>query len=104
MNEEIKYLSVDELEEVSGGATTNGLVIGNSYTTFVKTGYLALRSAMAYDAKNEIGPLWNGSLVSVQANPIGDYVWVYVLSAAKGAWGVDVTGKSGYVNRKYLQA
>lgn len=92
-----------ELNEVSGGVNYPfELIVGRNYTTYVKTGYLALRRDTCYDPKNEIGPLWNGSLVTVQGQPIGNYVLVYVVNATKGDWGVNVTGMSGYVNWTYL--
>ena len=63
-----------------------------AYTVCVSKGYLALRSAPAYDASNELGALYTGDVVQVQ-NPDGAaYWWVYSPRL----------GLSGYVNRSYL--
>lgn len=62
-------------------------------TVSVKSGYLALRKAKAYDDSNEIGQLHTGDTVEVQDSS-GDTYW-YVYSSK--------LGKSGYVNKNYLQ-
>ena len=63
-----------------------------SRTVKVSSGYLALRSAKAYDSSNEIGELYTGDVVTVQDSSDSTYWFVY---SAK-------LGKSGYVNCKYL--
>lgn len=62
-------------------------------TVKVKSGYLALRNAKAYDDSNEIGQLYTGDTVEVKDSS-GDTYW-YVYSSK--------LGKSGYVNKNYLQ-
>ena len=66
--------------------------VGDTYTVRVESGYLALRTAKAFDYNNEIGKLYTGEVV--QAVDISDpqYWWVYAPSL----------GKYGYVNRDYL--
>ena len=71
-------------------ATTPG--VNDAYTVCVPSGYLALRSAMAYDSRNEIGALYNGDIVCFQS--VGNSTYWYVYSPK--------LGKSGYVNCKYL--
>lgn len=62
-------------------------------TVKVKSGYLALRNAKAYDDKNEIGQLNTGDTVQVQDSSDSTYWYVYSSKL----------GKSGYVNKNYLQ-
>ena len=82
----------------SGYVTRNYLVAqggytgGSSYTVSVSSGYLALRTAKAYDSSNEIGELYSGDTVQVQDSSDGTYWYVYAPKL----------GKSGYVNRNYL--
>nr|WP_294658018.1 hypothetical protein [uncultured Blautia sp.] len=80
----------------SGYVNKNYLVGGASastnYTVSVSSGYLALRSAKAYDEKNEIGSLYSGDTVQVQDTSDSTYWYVYAPKL----------NKSGYVNRNYL--
>ena len=80
----------------SGYVNKNYLVGGasasTSYTVSVSSGYLALRSAKAYDEKNEIGSLYSGDTVQVQDTSDSTYWYVYAPKL----------NKSGYVNRNYL--
>ena len=62
-------------------------------TVSVQSGYLALRNAKAYDDANEIGQLNNGDTVQVQDSSGSTYWYVYSSRL----------GKSGYVNKNYLQ-
>ena len=62
------------------------------WTVSVSSGYLALRTAMAFDSANEIGQLYSGSIVEVQSKPSADYWYVYAPSL----------GMYGYVNCNYL--
>ena len=73
---------------VGGGSYTGG----SSYTVSVSSGYLALRTAKAYDSSNEIGELYSGDTVQVQDSSDGTYWYVYAPKL----------GKSGYVNKNYL--
>ena len=72
-----------------GGAVSTG---GASYTVSVVKGYLALRTAKAYDSSNEIGELYSGDTVQVQDTSDNTYWYVYSPKL----------NKSGYVNRNYL--
>lgn len=62
-------------------------------TVKVKSGYLALRNAKAYDDANEIGQLNTGDTVQVQDSSGSTYWYVYSSRL----------NKSGYVNKNYLQ-
>ncbi len=64
----------------------------NTYTVSVASGYLALRTAKAYDASNEIGELYTGDTVEV--SDYSDSAYWYVYSPK--------LGKNGYVNKNYL--
>ena len=66
---------------------------GQEYTVKVQKGYLALRTAMAYDASNEIGELYTGDKVQVQNSSDSTYWYVYSPKL----------NKYGYVNRNYLE-
>ena len=74
------------------GAGTGTSTGGNNYTVSVSKGYLALRTARAYDDKNEIGELYSGDTVQVQDSSDSTYWYVYAPKL----------NKSGYVNRNYL--
>lgn len=60
-------------------------------TVRVKSGYLALRKAMAFNSKNEIGKLYTGNKVQV-IKSYGSYTYVYA----------PTLGKYGYVNSSYI--
>lgn len=62
-------------------------------TVKVTSGYLALRSEMAYDDANEIGRLNNGDIVQIADSSDSTYWYVYS----------ERLGKYGYVNKNYLQ-
>ncbi len=81
------YVNKDYLVKDSAAAATV------TKTVKVKSGYLALRSAKAYDDSNEIGQLNNGDTVQVQDSSGSTYWYVYSKRL----------GKSGYVNKNYLQ-
>ena len=74
------------------GASPAPAPSGETYTVSVATGYLALRTAKAYDYSNEIGKLYSGQTVTVTDKSDPTYWWVYA----------PTLGKSGYVNRNYL--
>lgn len=63
-----------------------------SWTVSVDKGYLALRSAKSYDAKNEIGELYTGDTVEVLDSSDSTYWYVYSPKH----------DKNGYVNKDYL--
>ena len=65
---------------------------GSYYTVSVASGYLALRNAMAYDSRNEIGKLYNGDTVEFISVGNSDYWWVYSPKY----------NMNGYVNCNYL--
>lgn len=75
-----------------GGGALSPVPVSDTYKVSVATGYLALRSAKAYDYKNEIGELYTGDTVQVLNRDSSDYWYVYSPKL----------DKSGYVNRKYL--
>ncbi len=77
----------------SGSSSSSSSSSGTTYTVSVATGYLALRTAMAYDSRNEIGAMYSGETVQVQNTNTGTEYW-YVYSPK--------LGKSGYCNSKYL--
>ena len=82
------YVNKDYL---SGGTAT----YSNTYptkTVSVATGYLALRSAKAYDTSNEIGQLYSGETVQVIDSTDAQYWYVYSTKL----------GRYGYVNKDYL--
>ena len=62
---------------------------GTMYSVSVSKGYLALRTAKAYDSSNEIGELYTGDTVEVMDTSDNTYWYVY---SAK-------LEKSGYVYR-----
>ena len=64
-----------------------------TYTVSVASGYLALRTAPAYDDRNEIGELYSGDTVQViDTTSNSTYWWVYSSKY----------GREGYVNKNYL--
>ncbi|MBR3315375.1 MAG: hypothetical protein IKG18_14710 [Atopobiaceae bacterium] len=65
---------------------------GTSYNVCVASGYLALRTAPAYDEANEIGELYNCDTVNFIRSYNSDYWWVYSPKY----------GREGYVNCNYL--
>lgn len=73
-------------------AALSGKAAGTIYRVTVSSGYLALRSAKAFDASNEIGRLYSGDTVEVSDSSDSTYWYVY---SAK-------LGKYGYVNKNYL--
>lgn len=66
--------------------------IGSSWTVRVDSGYLALRTAKAYDYANEIGALYSGEIVQLLDTRDSQYWYVYSPKL----------GRSGYVNKDYL--
>lgn len=81
---------------LTASATTASGTTSTATTTYktvsVKTGYLALRTAKAYDTKNEIGCLYSGDQVQVVDTSDATYWYVYA----------PTLGKYGYVNCNYL--
>ena len=68
------------------------VMASDTYQVGVSKGYLALRSAMAYDSSNEIGELYSGDTVEVTEYTTSDYWYVYSPKL----------NRSGYVNNDYL--
>ncbi len=83
------YVNKDYL---TGGGAITPVPAGDTYKVSVATGYLALRTAMAYDYRNEIGELYTGDTVKVLDKTSSEYWYVYSPKL----------DKSGYVNCKYL--
>ena len=77
---------------VSVPCSSQIVMASDTYQVGVSKGYLALRSAMAYDSSNEIGELYSGDTVEVTEYTNGDYWYVY--SPKYDCW--------GYVNNDYL--
>lgn len=94
MAEEFKKVNEEELAEVAGGVDGNHGSFYGPWRTVrnLKKGWLALRTAPAYDYSNEIGHLYNGDDVQIRGNSVGDYTWVYSPKL----------NKSGYVNRNFI--
>lgn len=81
--------------EEYGYVNRNYLVASDcDWTVRVDSGYLALRSARAFDRSNEIGKLYTGDTVKVQDSSDSTYWYVYSATIAK----------SGYVDKDYLEA
>ena len=88
-------MSVVNKDYLIGGSSSTqdyGATSTNTWTVKVAKGYLALRSAKAYDSRNEIGQLHTGDTVQVTDSSDATYWYVYAPSLEK----------SGYVNRNYL--
>lgn len=81
----------DECGYVDKNFLASSIPTYGDYRVKVDTGYLALRSAPAYDSDNEIGKLNTGDTVNVQEKR-GQYWWVYSPKY----------DKEGYVNSDYL--
>ena len=64
----------------------------DTYTVRVETGYLALRTAQAYDYRNEIGKLYTGDTVEIIDTSDPTYWYVYAPKL----------NNYGYVNKDYL--
>ena len=85
------YVNKDYL--VSSQPSTGGGGSSAVYKTVsVDSGYLALRTAKAFDSSNEIGKLYTGDTVQVKDTSDSQYWLVYAPSL----------GKTGYVNKDYL--
>lgn len=76
------------------GYVNKDYLVGTTFewTVRVETGYLALRTAKAYDAANEIGKLYTGDTVQIDDDSDPAYWYVYSPKL----------GKFGYVNKDYL--
>ena len=77
---------------VSVPCSSQTVMASDTYQVGVSKGYLALRSAMAYDSSNEIGELYSGDTVEVTEYTTSDYWYVYSPKL----------NRSGYVNNDYL--
>ena len=87
------YVNGNYLIGYSGGSSSgSSYTDGTMYHVSVASGYLALRTAMAFDSSNEIGALYNGDVVYYVCP--GNSTYIYVYSPKYGT--------CGYVNRNYL--
>lgn len=86
------YVNKDYLYYSGDTAASAQSSSGNSRTVSVAKGYLALRSAKAYDSSNEIGQLYSGDTVQLIDTSDSQYWYVYSQKL----------GKNGYVNKDYL--
>lgn len=120
MAEEIRKMGEEELEDITGGAT--GLAggrygepmqditgdqgmhtsSGGNWKTVagIQVGYLALRTAAAYDDSNIIGQLQNGDIVQIVGDSVAtgnsyDPFYSFVYSPKLDA--------RGYVNSNFLR-
>lgn len=88
------YVNSDYLVTSNPGYTT-----ANDYSVWsvkVNSGYLALRSAPAYNSANEIGKLYTGNTVYVYSYSYANFsdTYWYVYSPSLGMW--------GYVDSNYI--
>lgn len=88
------------LEKVAGGndGLTTRKVAG------LKTGFLALRSDAEYDAKNELGTLYNGDYVYSTERYCGVYVYVYAECKKDTTYDRPAYSGYGWVNSNFLTA
>ena len=77
---------------VSVPCSSQTVMASDTYQVGVSKGYLALRSAKAYDSSNEIGQLYSGDTVQLIDTSDSQYWYVYSQKL----------GKNGYVNKDYL--
>ncbi|MBP3876270.1 MAG: hypothetical protein J6E41_11305 [Lachnospiraceae bacterium] len=105
MDNEIKKMNDEELNEIAGGKNAladskhpehHSAPAGTRTVTGLQSGWLALRNAPAYNANNEVGHLYNGDVVTVTGGTSYEgntpYVWVYS----------DKLKMSGWVNATFL--
>lgn len=89
------YVNKDYLTDISTTAVSSSstaIYYQSIKIVSVESGYLALRTAPAYDYSNEIGKLYTGDVVYVISYSSSDYWWVYS----------PLLGEQGYVNCHYL--
>ena len=86
------YVNKDYLYYSGDTAASAQSSSGDSRTVSIAKGYLALRSAKAYDSSNEIGQLYSGDTVQLIDTSDSQYWYVYSQKL----------GKNGYVNKDYL--
>ena len=77
---------------VSVPCSSQIVMASDTYQVSVSKGYLALRSAKAYDSSNEIGQLYSGETVQLVDTTDAQYWYVYSTKL----------GRYGYVNKDYL--
>ena len=89
---EMKKLDDLDLGKVSGGVNSASDTSWKWVTANVDKDYLALRSAPAYDSRNEISRLVSGTAFQILPDKKdGDYVYAYF------------NGDEGWVNSKYIK-
>ena len=92
------YGYVDSRYLIRESSSDHNYTTGSSYSSYSKktvhvdSGYLALRTAKAYDDSNIIGKLNTGDTVDVIDSSDSGYWWVYSPKL----------GMNGYVNKDYL--
>ena len=83
---DMNKINGQKLEQVTGGAAASA----GSWKWVTVTGtknYLAIRNAAAYDEKNEIGKLYNGTKIQIRPDVrSGAYVWAYASSINREGW------------------
>ena len=91
---EINKINEQELEQVAGGNDGSSPGKWKWVTVTGTKHYLAIRNAAAYDEKNEIGKIYNGTQIQIRPDVRnGAFVWAH-------ASNID---KEGWVNANYVQ-
>ena len=84
---EINKINEQELEQVAGGNDGSSPGKWKWVTVTGTKHYLAIRNAAAYDEKNEIGKIYNGTQIQIRPDVRnGAYVWAYASSINKEGW------------------
>ena len=99
MTNEFKKIDNEELNRTVGGREGKVGLWEGPYRTVhgLQSGWLALRSEPCYDARNEIGHLYNGDRVQIMGNDAltehdfdkaayTAYTWVYSPKLNKSGW------------------
>lgn len=98
-NDSADYWYVYSYEEEQAGYVNKdyleyeGMLQNGTYCEVMVDGYLAIRTAKAYDASNEIGKLYTGDSVLVLNDSDTEYWFIYCLDKMQ----------AGYVNKNYLR-
>lgn len=83
---DMNKMNAQELEQVNGGASASAGT-WKWVTVSGTKNYLAIRTAPAYDSKNEIGKVYNGTRIQIRTDiKSGAYVWAYASSINKEGW------------------
>ena len=84
---DMNKMNAQDLEQVTGGNDGSTQATWRWVTVTGTKNYLAIRTAPAYDDKNEIGRLYNGTKIQIRNDlRSGAYVWAYASSINKEGW------------------